>query len=82
MEQLDDPAAADRDPALAEGLHGEPRKFLHGDPRTAEELYQQVQALLVQRPSGGEQTEVLRPRQLRLHGVHFQRPYRLQIPPT
>ena len=35
---------------------------------------QRIQALLVQRPGGGEQTEVLRPGQLRLHAVRLRGP--------
>ena len=80
MEQLDNSVAAHDDPALGEGLHRHPRQLLQGDAGTAEELHQQVQALLVQRSGRGEQAEVLRPRQLRLHVVHLQGPHGLQIP--
>ena len=80
MEQLDSSAAADGDAALRERGHRDPGQLLHRNASAAEELYQQVQALLVQGPGGGEQAQILGPRQLGLHIVCLQEPHVLQVP--
>ena len=69
------------DRAVPDGLRGHQGHVLHADASCGEELHQQIGALPLQQPGGGEQAQVLRAGQFRLIvPAHVQLAGELQLP--